>query len=569
MAMASRTAKDLSPSTPLLQQQDYEPAPDRPGACGRVRAAVASFLKRALKYTNWGCIVLGPLVAILVWALLDISEDSSGKAVSMIAVMCWVFIWWITEAIPIAATALTPLFLLPFTQICTASQASKAYLNDTIFLMLGSFILAIAIEHYGLHHRMAMKMLNVLGGKKMDPWALVLGFCVGPAFVSLWINNSAAAVMMMPVGLGVLQKANACIESSSFSAEEGPEAGVVDGVDGVESAEKEKLKIQMAGFSKAVVLAIGFSATIGGMGTLTGTGANLILAGLYEAAYPSADDQVTYLAWLMFGFPMALLITLFLWLMLCLWFCPRSSASAISRSLRSSNISADLASFGPMSFAEITVLVLFGILIALWLTRSFGNSGGWGELFNGYVGNGSVAVLMATLLFIIPNRRKEGEKLVDWSHCKKIPWDIILLLGGGFAIAEGMTDSGLSDVISAKMDFLKYTPYALIVPVVAIFTSIMTEFTSNNSTATIFISLVMNVAVSIGQHPLYLMVPAAIAAQYSFMLIIATPPNAVAFSSGYITTLDMLVTGFFLKVFGIVLLSIAMPTLGAAVFKTN
>ncbi|MCO5582530.1 hypothetical protein L7F22_036428 [Adiantum nelumboides] len=582
---------ELALSTPFLDESDSKPTSS---FLGRLEDRVTSFFSTVYSLKNTLYILSGPIVAILIWRFLHIDSDSTGNAVPMVAVMSWVFIWWVTEAIPIAVTALAPLFLLPFLQIRTATEVSKSYMNDTIFLLIGSFILAAAVERYDLHKRMALKMLVVLGGKRMDPWLLLLGFCMGPAFVSMWIHNTAAAVMMMPVGLGVLQKAGSTVEyEDSVGMVSGTKSAVKivsnstgtkgdammtmddddedEGSATMEGAERRRQrdKKHVQNFSKAVVLAIGYAATLGGMSTLTGTGVNLILAGLYESSFPEAEP-ITYLQWLMFGLPLAVAMLCFLWLLLCFWFCPRSSVPSIARSLHGSHVHEELASLGPMSFAEIAVLGVFGALVVLWLTKSIGtNIGGWGDLFNDYPGNGTVSVLMATTLFIIPNRRRAGEKLMSWSQCKGIPWGIILLLGGGFALADGMSDSGLSTVISEELDFLQVAPYVLITPIIGILTGAMTEFTSNNSTATIFVSLVAQVATSIGRHPLFLMVPAAIGAQFSYMLPIATPPNAVTFSSGYVSTLDMVAIGFILKFVGIILLSVFMPTLGAVVFKTN
>ncbi|KAH6558621.1 hypothetical protein KP509_1Z053900 [Ceratopteris richardii] len=364
-----------------------------------------------LSFKNAASIATGPIVAISLWRFLHIGSDDTGRAAAMVAVISWVFIWWMTEAIPIAVTSLAPLFLLPVMQIQTASEVSKSYMNDTVFLLIGSFMLATAIEHYDLHRRMAMKLLTLLGGKLMDPWLLLLGFCVGPGFVSMWVHNTAAAVMMMPVGLGVLEKAMSTISQVTDEEMEVGEKRQDEGEDfsaaflgTMEARGKEVEKMHVTRFAKAVVLAIGYAATIGGMATLTGTGVNLILAGLYESYFPEAE-QITYLQWMMFGLPMACLLLVFLWLLLCVWFCPRSSVPSIARSLQDSHVLHDIASMGPISFAEIAILGVFGILILLWLTRSMGDFGGWSDLFNDYVGNGSVSVsfssdCFSTLVFL-------------------------------------------------------------------------------------------------------------------------------------------------------------------------
>lgn len=539
---------------------------------GRIKHSIACFFRTCIAHKNSIAVFAGPMVATLIWVFVRIDGDDDGNAASMLAILSWVFIWWVTEAIPVAITAMAPLFLLPFAEIRTASEVAKSYMNDTIFLLIGSFILAAAVEHYQLHKRLALNMLVIFGGKWMDPWLLLLGFCLGTAFISMWIHNTAVAVMMMPVGLGVLQKAEVgCDQTSSSMSNDTEMQGEMLGseIDDLQELKKKARRNQMLNFARAVVLAISYAATLGGMATLTGTGVNLILAGLYESAFPTASP-ITYLQWLLFGLPMAASMVILLWLLLCFWFCPRSSSKTIADSLHISHIQYELASLGAMCFAEIVVLSLFGILVLLWVTKSLGTQlVGWGQLFDDYPGDGTVCVLIATMLFIIPSRQKPGEKLMDWKRCKNIPWNIILLLGGGFALADGMTSSGLSDCISDELDFLQSAPYLLITPVIGVLTGIMTEFTSNNSTATIFVSLVAQVAISIGRHPLFLMVPAAIGSQFSFMLPIATPPNAIGYSTGYLRTMDMVTIGLILKIIGILLLSILMPTLGAMVFQTN
>lgn len=546
-------------TAPLLEPRSRTPT-------GRILHLIGLPIRWCSSHTNEIAILLGPLVATCIWVFVRIDGDSDGKVRSMLAILCWVCTWWLTEALPEAITGLAPLFLLPLAEIETATNVASAYMNDTNFLMMGSFILAAALEHYQLHKRMALNMLVLLGGKRKDPWLLMLGFCAGTAFISMWIHNTAAAVMMMPVGLGVLQR----MEGKSKSGRGGSdlEYGGKKLETEEEDEEEKKVKKDVHNFCRAATLAISYAATLGGMATLTGTGVNLILAGLYESDFPD-NDQITYLQWLLFGFPLSLAMQICLWLILCLRYCPRSTAKAVANSLNDSHIRAELKDLGPISFPEVSVLCVFGVLILLWLTKSLGTSSGWGDLFDDYPGNGTVAILMASVLFIIPSRERPGEKLMDWKRCKGIHWNIILLLGGGFALADGMSASGLSDCISDYLDFLQSAPYILITPIIAILTGIMTEFTSNNSVATIFCALLAEVATSIGRHPLFLMVPGAVGAQFSFMLPIATPPNAVGYSTGYLRIIDMITIGFILKVIGLVFLSIWMPTIGARVFKTN
>ncbi|EFJ13936.1 hypothetical protein SELMODRAFT_121598 [Selaginella moellendorffii] len=454
----------------------------------------------------------------------------------MLAILAWVCIWWITEAIPVGITSMLPLVLLPLFQIIQADEIARAYMNDTITLFIGSFILALGVERYQAHKRLALKTLLLFGGRSMAPRMLLLGFCVGPAFISMWISNSATAIMMVPMSAGVIKR---LLEPDTPSLE----------------------SIHVVDYARAIVLGIGFSVSIGGLTTLTGTGTNLVFLGIWNSCFPSAA-AVSYLQWFMFAFPLGVAMVLFCWIMLCVCYCPRSATPTISSRLNRSSIEEELKSLGSISFAETTVLTLFVVLAVLWLTRSLGTSFGWGRFFHGYVDDGTVSVVMAVFLFVIPNRLVPGERLLDWSHCKKLPWDIVLLFGGGFALAAGFKASGLSAWVTQHLNFLDNAPYLLLAPVVAVFVSATTEFTSNNATATIFLPLLANAATSNNIHPLLLMITGTIAASFAFMLPVSTPPMAVAFSTGHVRMPDMVLTGFLLKLVGILLLFALMPTLG-------
>ncbi|KAL3519337.1 hypothetical protein ACH5RR_017486 [Cinchona calisaya] len=305
------------------------------------------------------------------------------------------------------------------------------------------------------------------------------------------------------------------------------------------------------------------------MSTLTGTGVNLILVGMWKSYFPEADP-ISFSTWSLFAFPLALLIFIALWAILCLLYCRRSSGKALSAYLDKAHLKMELDLLGPMAFAEKVVLIVFSILIVLWMTRSITDDiPGWGSLFKGRAGDGTVSVMMATLLFIIPNKKQKGEKLMDWNKCKKLPWNIILLLGAGFAIADGVRSSGLTDVLSEALDFLEKAPYLAIAPTVCLISGTITEFTSNNATTTLVLPLLIQIAKTMHVHPLLLMVPGAIGAQFAFLLPTGTPSNIVGFTTGHIEIKDMIKTGLPLKIAGTLVLSILMPTLGVIVFGTD
>ncbi|GAB4826496.1 hypothetical protein Ancab_033392 [Ancistrocladus abbreviatus] len=497
---------------------------------------------------NTACILLGPLLCLIICLCVDFDGGGGGESGdkkssrNMLAVLAWIFTWWLTEAVPMPITSMSPLFLFPLFGIAAADRVASSYMDDVISLVLGSFILALAVEHYNIHKRLALNITLLFCGDPLNPPLLLLGISATTAFVSMWMHNVAAAVIMMPVATGILQR----LPSGRGQSE------------------------MLNNFCKALVLGVIYSAAIGGMSTLTGTGVNLILVGMWKSYFPEAAP-ISFSKWFFFGFPMALLIFLTLWGILCLFYCPRGLGSILSSYLDKAHIKRELDILGPMCFAEKMVLSIFSMLIVLWMTRSITEDvPGWGALFKGRAGDGTVSVMMATLLFIIPNKNQMGEKLMDWDKCKKLPWNIILLLGAGFAIADGVRSTGLADILSKSLDFLEAVPYWAIAPAVCLISGTITEFiTSNNATTTLVVPLLIQIAKTMHVHPLLLMVPGAIGAQFAFLLPTGTPSNIVGFSTGHIEIKDMIKIGLPLKVVGTLVLSVLMPTLGAYVFGTD
>ncbi|BFG27358.1 hypothetical protein CerSpe_136320 [Prunus speciosa] len=518
------------PKTPLLPLDD----PNQ-----RSQIKFPSSLKSILTSNNFN-ILLGPLLSTII--CLHVTLGSLTTSRNMLAVLAWIFAWWLTEAVPMPITSMSPLFLFPLFGIASADDVAHSYMNDVIALVLGSFILALAVEHYNIHKRLALNITLVFCGDPLNPPLLLLGICGTAAFVSMWMHNVATAVMMMPVATGILRR---------FPT--GPNQSVVVGK-----------------FCRAVVLGVLYSITIGGMSTLTGTGVNLILVGMWQSYFPEAAP-VTFSTWFLFAFPSALLMFLALWALLCCLYCPRSSGQALSVYFDKAHLKEELEMLGPMAYAEKMVLALFSMLIVLWMTRSITEDiPGWGVLFKGLAGDGTVSVMIATLLFIVPSKKQKGEKLMDWDKCKKLPWNIILLLGAGLAIADGVRSSGLADILSESLDFLEAVPYLAMTPAVCLISSTITELiTSNNATATLIVPLLIQIAKTTHVHPLLLMIPGGIGAQFAFLLPTATPSNTVGFATGHIEIQDMIKIGLPLKIAGIAVLSLLMPTLGVYVFRTG
>ncbi|XWS12927.1 hypothetical protein CRYUN_Cryun37aG0132200 [Craigia yunnanensis] len=471
-------------------------------------------------------VLLGPLLCAII--CLYVRFDGPVTSRNMLAVLAWVFSWWLTEAVPMPITSIAPLFLFPLFGIASADSVAHSYMDDVITLVLGSFILVLAVERYNIHRRLALNITSRFCGDPVNPPLLLLGICATTAFVSMWMHNVACAVMMMPVATGILQRLPV-----------GPTQST-----------------PVRNFCRAVVLGVSYATPIGGMSTLTGTGVNLILVAMWKSSYPETKP-IGFNTWFFFGFPLALLIFFALWAILCLLYLSRGSSQALAAYLDKAHLKRELDMLGPLAFAEKMILAVFGMMIALWMTRSITEDiPGWGALFHGRVGDGTVS--------------QKGERLMDWNECKKLPWNIILLLGAGFAIADGVQSSGLADVLSRTLDFLEQAPYLAIAPAVCLISAIITEFiTSNDATATLLLPLLIQMAKTIHVHPLLLMIPGAVGSQFAFMLPTGTPTNIVGFTTGHIDIQDMIKTGLLLKIAGTAILSFLMPTLGAYVFGTN
>ncbi|KAJ3677623.1 hypothetical protein LUZ60_003347 [Juncus effusus] len=487
-------------------------------------------------------IISGPLICLIIILFFD--PNGPGSSRNMLGVLAWIFTWWLTEAVPMAVTSMTPLFLFPLFGIASADDVAKNYMDDVIALVLGSFILALAVEHYNIHKRLALNITSLFCGDPLNPPLLLLGISGTTAFVSMWMHNTSTAIMMIPVATGILQRLPLGVHMSGSSSD----------------AQR---------FCKAMILGVIYSAAIGGMSTLTGTGVNLILVGMWGTYFPQ-EEPISFSTWFLFGFPFALILFFVLWIVLCVLYCSKSTSKSLAPYLDRTHLKRELELLGPMAFAEKMILAVFGGLIILWMTRSITNDiPGWSVLFDGNVGDGTVSVMMATLLFIIPNKKTKGEKLMDWNKCKKLPWNIILLLGAGFAIASGVQTSGLADDLSETLTFLKTSPYLTLAPLACLISAIITEFTSNNSTTTLVVPLLIELARSMSVHPLVLMVPGAIGAQFAFLLPTGTPSNVVGFGTGHVEIMDMIKVGLPLKIAGLAVMSVLMPTLGAYVFGTN
>ncbi|NXT14066.1 S13A2 protein, partial [Prunella fulvescens] len=539
-------------------------------------------------------------------------------------------LFWCTEALPLAVTALLPVLLFPLMNIMDSTTVCQEYLKDTNMLFLGGLVMAIAIETWNLHKRVALRVLLITG---VRPALLLMGFMLVTAFLSMWISNTATTAMMVPIAQAVMEqlhkseaesgtpgqvsehtnKAFELQEKSPDSFKEPEEKGewllqlfcsldlgnshvltIEEERKRNEEMEKKHLKL-----SKGMSLCICYSSSIGGIATLTGTTPNLVLQGQVNDIYKDNGGIINFASWFSFAFPtmVVLLILAWLWLqILYLGFnfkknfgCGASPAAKAKEKQAYEIIKEESKKLGKMSFAEIEVLILFILLVVLWFTREPGFIPGWATvLFNknntSYVTDATVALFISMLLFILPsgfsNQDRDQEQtggrakfrapppLLDWKVVQeKMPWNIVFLLGGGFALAKGSEESGLSAWLGTKLTPLQSIPHPAIAFLLCLLIATFTECTSNVATTTLFLPILASMAEAICLNPLYVMLPCTLSASLAFMLPVATPPNAIVFSYGQLRVIDMAKAGIVLNILGVLTITLAINTWASSLFQ--
>jgi len=487
--------------------------------------------KRA-KVTRTVLLTAPPLIAACTILFLDLSPGNplvtrtAGVAFLMAA-------WWISGVVPLAATALLPVALFPMLGIMGSGPVAANYINDIIFLYLGGFLIALAMQRWNLHRRIALGMLMLTGA---SPSAVLAGFMIPTFFISMWISNTATTMMMVPIALAVLSD----LESR--------------GKDGVSNS-----------FSVGLLLSIAYSASIGGMATLIGTPPNLSFARILQITFPQAP-HFTFTEWFAFGFPLALAMALVLWVQLWWMYARTGKSTRIDPSI----VRDQYRSLGPWTFEQGMVLLAFISVGVLWMTRSDLELGafslpGWASLFEhpAYFGDGTVAIAVASGLFLIPARNEKERHLLDWEVAKGLRWDIVLLYGGGFALASAFVASGLSAWLGDQLGGLGGLHPVLLVFLVCLGISFLTELTSNTATTEMVLPVLAALAVAVDINPLLLMLPATFACSCAFMLPVATPPNAIIFGAGKVTVAQMARTGFLLNLAAVLLITAATVLLGS------
>tara|TARA_R110002074_G_scaffold197610_3_gene364705 strand:- start:12870 stop:14339 length:1470 start_codon:yes stop_codon:yes gene_type:complete len=457
-------------------------------------------------------LVLGPVSFFLILFFFH-PEGLSEQANAVLASTIWIAIWWITEAIPIAVTALLPIILFPLSGGLDLSATSGSFGHKYVFLYMGGFIIAIAIEKWNLHRRIALNIISLIGS---DVRKIILGFMVATAFLSMWISNTATAVMMLPIGLAIIKQ-------------------LQDNPDTIEDENQT--------FGKALMLAIAYSASIGGLATLIGTPPNLVLAGVVLDTY---GYEITFMQWFIFGLPISVILIFICWKYLTKYaFTFKQKTFPGGKE----EIKRLLSKLGKISYEEKVVAFVFALTAFCWITRSFLLQ----KILPG-LDDTIIAIFFAIVLFLIPSKKK-GEQLINWEEAVKMPWGIILLFGGGMALAKGFEESGLATWIGSQMTSLSGLPILVLVLVLIAAVNFLTEITSNLATTAMLLPVLAPMALTIDVHPFVLMVGAAVAASCAFMLPVATPPNAVVFGSGYLRIPDMVSKGFFMNIISIIILT--------------
>ncbi|MBB62911.1 SLC13 family permease [Pseudomonadota bacterium DY0742] len=458
---------------------------------------------RAAVLAAWIGLFLGPLLlgaCLLTDPPAGLSE-TAWRTVGMAAMMA---VWWSTEAVPIPATSLLPVLLIPLLGIDSLAKATAPYANPTIFLFLGGFLLGLAMQRWNLHKRIALATLLAVGNQ---PSRQIAGFMIATAFISMWVSNTATSIMMLPIGLSVI--------------------GLLTEGSAREQSER---------FATALLLGIAYAASVGGIATLIGTPPNALLAAFLRENH---DVHIGFGQWMLLGVPVTAGMLLFTW-----WWLTRGGFRLSGGDSRSM-LQQEMAALGPMSRQEKLVALIFTLAALAWIFQPL-----LAEPLPG-LNDTSIAIGAALLLFLIPANVKERTFLLDWQTANKLPWGVLLLFGGGLSLAGVIGASGLAEWIAQSLGGLDMLPLILMIGLVALVITFLTEITSNTATAAAFLPLLGALAVAQGLPPQMLAIPAAIAASCAFMMPVATPPNAIVFGTGEMRIQSMIKAGFALNLFGV------------------
>ena len=466
------------------------------------------------------------LASFFILLLLPSPEGLNSTAWTVAAIAVLMAIWWATEAIPVAVTALLPLALFPLLGITSFEEAAVPYANKNIYLFLGGFILALGIESSGLHKRIALKMIIAVGSSGAS---LIGGFMLVAALISMWVMNTSTTLMLLPIGLAVC-------------------AVMADTIPGLTEKEKKD-------FDTALLLGIAYAATIGGMSTLIGTAPNIVFSSFMQDTY---GVEISMLNWMMLGVPLAAVLLLGAWISLTKYVFKINFEASSESKLELKKI---LNEMGDLSKDEIRISIIFGLAVFAWVFRKLLVNF---ELFSGLTDAG-IAIIAAILIFMTPSATKRGD-LLKWEKSKDLPWGLLILFGGGLSLAAQISSSGLGIWIGESLIVLSTIPPILLILAVATLIIFLTEITSNVTTTTTFLPVFGGVAIAIGILPVSLTIPVCLAASCAFMLPVATPPNAIVYGSNKFTIATMMRAGIALNIIGILVVTLFSYFLAPLIF---
>lgn len=478
---------------------------------------------------------VGPALGLLILFVFDLDPERP-ETTATLAVAVLMASWWISEVIPLAVTSLLPVILFPLLGIMDGKAVSSIYFNHVIFLFIGGFIVALAMQKWNLHRRIALKILLITGTSQAR---LLLGFMLATAFLSMWISNTATTMMMVPILISVIAE-----------------------------IEKNNPQGDKRSYGSGLLLGVAYSASIGGMMTLVGTPPNLSFTRIYQIMFPDAPE-ISFANWLLFALPAGVVLFVFAWGYLYFRYRSKQSGEKIA----SSQLRKYYKDLGPISWEERIILIDFILLAVLWVSRSDIAIGsfvipGWSNIFKHpeFINDGTVAMTLSVALFMIPSKSDYKQKLMDWKSAKALPWGIVLLFGGGFALAGGFKESGLSLWMGEQLKFVANLHPILIIAIVALFMTFMTELTSNTATTEMVLPVLAGLAIASDIHPLIFMLPATMSASMAFMLPVATPPNAIIFGTNRISIKEMVRTGLIMNLVGTLVITLAVYFLAQLVF---
>jgi len=495
------------------------------------------------KRNNGGVRNFGFWLGILVFLVLLIFpvDPANGPASRMAGVVLLMAIWWVTDCIPLFATALLPLVLFPTLGIMSGRETAPVYFNSVIVLFIGGFMIALTMEKWNLHRRVALAIIDMVGG---GPARVVLGFMLAAAFLSMWISNTATAVMMVPIGLAMILQ-----------------------------LEEDFGKERTHTFSLGLMLGIAYSCSVGGLMTLVGTPPNLALVQIFHILFPDAPP-LAFGQWMVLGVPLGAVLLILVWLLITQVFCRASADLRVDRDV----VKKERAALGPLSFEEKVVTGVFATTALLWIFRidlqiGIATIPGWSRLlpYPDLIDDGTVAIAMASILFFIPtkDRSSRDRRVMGAEVIPRLPWNIVLLFGGGFALADGFQATGLAQLLGEQFQAVSSLPTFAMILLVCLVLTFLTELTSNTATTQMILPILADVAIATGTHPLVLMIPATLSASCAFMMPVATPPNAIIFGSGRLSVGEMARVGLFLNLIGALVIAVLVYTLGGAVFDID